>query len=72
MGDLLRAMGMEIKDFSVELIKSKGVITIPGEVFPKDVGKDHVRLSFAVKEQDIKEGVKKIAEFVDERLQSEG
>lgn len=72
MGDLLRATGMEIKDFSVELIKSKGVITIPGEVFPKDVGKEHVRLSFAVKEQDIKEGVKKIEEFVDERLQSEG
>jgi len=71
-GELLRSMRTEVKDFSVELIKSKGVITIPGEVFPKDVGKEHVRLSFAVKEEDIKDGVKKITEFVDERLESEG
>jgi aspartate aminotransferase len=70
-GELLRDLKMEVKDFSVELIKSKGVITIPGEVFPKDVGKDFVRLSFAVKEEDIKEGITKIAEFVDEKSQSD-
>lgn len=40
-------------------------------MFPKDVGKDFVRLSFAVKEEDIKEGITKIAEFVDEKSQSD-
>jgi len=57
------------KDFSVKLIESKGVITIPGEVFPLDVGKNFIRLSYAVDKPTIVEGVSKIREFIDEITQ---
>jgi aspartate aminotransferase len=37
-------------------------------VFSPKVGKDFVRLSFALDENDIREGVQRIKEFVDEIL----
>ncbi|MGC9105659.1 MAG: pyridoxal phosphate-dependent aminotransferase [Thermoprotei archaeon] len=66
--EILKKKGWTSKDFSVKLIESKGVTTIPGEVFSPQVGKDFVRLSFALDEKDIKEGVQRMKEFVDEIL----
>ncbi|MDT7899008.1 MAG: pyridoxal phosphate-dependent aminotransferase [Sulfolobales archaeon] len=66
--EILRKKGWTSKDFSVNLIQSKGVTTIPGDVFSPKVGKDFVRLSFALDENDIREGVQRIKEFVDEIL----
>ncbi|MEM0174398.1 MAG: pyridoxal phosphate-dependent aminotransferase [Sulfolobaceae archaeon] len=57
------------KEFSIKLIESKGVITIPGEVFPLDVGKVFIRLSYAVDKSTIIEGVSKIREFIEEITQ---
>ncbi|MEM3270790.1 MAG: aspartate aminotransferase, partial [Metallosphaera sp.] len=37
-----------------------GVITIPGEVFPERVGTNFLRLSFALGEEKIKEGVERM------------
>jgi aspartate aminotransferase len=63
-GDILKKTGMSVKDFVIKLIEEKGVTTIPGEVFPLDVGKDFIRLSFAVNENDIIEGVKRMGEYI--------
>ncbi len=68
LSEILKKKGWTSKDFSVKLIESKGVTTIPGEVFSPQVGKDFVRLSFALDEKDIKEGVQRMKEFVDEIL----
>ncbi|BFH74283.1 pyridoxal phosphate-dependent aminotransferase [Sulfurisphaera javensis] len=64
-GEILRKSNLSVKDFSLKLIEEKGVTTIPGEVFPLDVGKEFVRLSFAVNENDIREGIKRMKEFID-------
>ncbi|AHC51684.1 aspartate aminotransferase [Sulfolobus acidocaldarius SUSAZ] len=70
LGEILRKSGMSTKDFSVNLIKEKGVVTIPGEVFPLDAGKEFVRLSFAVDENVIKEGVQRMSEFINQLMRS--
>lgn len=64
-GEVLRKSKLNVKDFSLKLIEEKGVTTIPGEVFPLDVGKEFVRLSFAVNEDDIREGIKRMKEFIE-------
>jgi len=64
-GEVLRKSKLSVKDFSLKLIEEKGVTTIPGEVFPLDVGKEFVRLSFAVNEDDIREGIKRMKEFIE-------
>ena len=64
-GDVIRKSGLSVKDFSLKLIEEKGVVTIPGEVFPLEVGKEFIRLSFAVNEDDIKEGIKRMKEFIE-------
>lgn len=63
-GDILAKTKMQVKDFSVKMIEEAGVTTIPGEVFPLEVGRNFLRLSFAVDENDIREGVRRINEFV--------
>ncbi|MEM4115870.1 MAG: aminotransferase class I/II-fold pyridoxal phosphate-dependent enzyme, partial [Saccharolobus sp.] len=63
---LLEASKLDIKSLAIKLIEEKGVVTIPGEVFPLNVGKNFLRMSFAVNENVIREGVEKIREFVDE------
>jgi len=68
-GELLKRTGLTAKDFAIKLIESKGVVTIPGEVFPLDMGKSFLRLSFAISEEKIREGVSKIGEFVNEITQ---
>jgi len=64
-GEVLRKSNLSVKDFSLKLIEEKGVTTIPGEVFPLEVGKEFVRLSFAVNEDDIREGIKRMKEFIE-------
>lgn len=36
------------------------MVTIPGEVFPEKVGRNFLRLSFALDEEKIKEGVSRM------------
>ena len=64
-GEVLRKSNLSVKDFSLKLIEEKGVTTIPGEVFPLEVGKEFIRLSFAVNEDDIREGIKRMKEFIE-------
>ncbi|BCU71209.1 pyridoxal phosphate-dependent aminotransferase [Stygiolobus caldivivus] len=62
-GEILSRANIQVKDFAIKLIEEAGVTTIPGEVFPLEVGKNYLRLSFAVDENDIREGVRRINEF---------
>lgn len=64
-GDILQMKNIDVKTFAIKLIEEKGVVTIPGEVFPLNVGKQFLRLSFAVDENIIKEGVNRIREFIE-------
>ncbi|MEA1986355.1 MAG: pyridoxal phosphate-dependent aminotransferase [Candidatus Marinimicrobia bacterium] len=51
--------------FSKMLKKGSDVLTVPGTVFGKS-GEGFIRISFAVDETNIQEGVKKIKEFIDD------
>ncbi|MEM3359377.1 MAG: aminotransferase class I/II-fold pyridoxal phosphate-dependent enzyme, partial [Metallosphaera sp.] len=57
---ILRNTGLDSKGLAIKLIEDSGVITIPGEVFPERVGTNFLRLSFALGEEKIKEGVERM------------
>jgi len=67
---VLQETNLTVEEFVEKLIYSKYVVTLPGTAFPKDVGKDYIRFSYAVSEEKIIAGVKRIKEFVDELLQA--
>ena len=50
------------KMIAEELLKKKGVLVVPGCVFGEN-GEYHLRISFAVKEEKLVEGLEKIREF---------
>jgi len=58
--------GMESYSFAKELIKKKSVAVAPGGTFG-EVGKDYVRVSLATEEGQLREGLKRIGDFVRER-----
>lgn len=64
-GEILKIANIDVKTLAIRLIESKGVVTIPGEVFQLNVGKQFLRLSYAVNENVIKEGVERIREFIE-------
>jgi aspartate aminotransferase len=65
---ILKANLESSKNFSINLIQEEGVVTIPGEVFPLEVGKYYIRLSFALDKNKIVEGVKRLRRFIEEKL----
>lgn len=67
---ILKTSGFDVKSLAIKLIEEKGVVTIPGEVFPLNIGKEFLRLSFAVNEEVIKEGIQKIREFAEQMMNS--
>ncbi len=58
--------GLGSRDFAFELLRKKGVSVAPGTAFG-EVGKDAVRISLASSDEDLREGVSRLAEFVRER-----
>jgi aspartate/methionine/tyrosine aminotransferase len=57
--------GLESRAFAFELLRRKGVSVAPGDAFG-EVGKHAVRISLASSDQDLREGVGRLAEFVRE------
>ncbi|HVC76671.1 MAG TPA: pyridoxal phosphate-dependent aminotransferase [Candidatus Micrarchaeaceae archaeon] len=55
--------GLDSRSFAFELLRKKGVSVAPGSAFG-EVGKDAVRISLASSDQDLREGVGRLAEFV--------
>ncbi len=58
----ISATGLSALDFSKRLLEEANVAVIPSEPFGID---GHVRLSFAVSEENIKKGVNRIKEWID-------
>ena len=59
--------GLDGHDFSIKLVKEKKVAVVPGEAFGKN-SKDHIRISYASKMEDLKEALDRIEDFVKELL----
>jgi aspartate/methionine/tyrosine aminotransferase len=54
-----------VEAFVTRLMEEKHVVVLPGTAFPKEFGKNFIRFSYAVSEERIVEGVKRIREFVE-------
>ncbi|HJP33490.1 MAG: pyridoxal phosphate-dependent aminotransferase [Candidatus Latescibacteria bacterium] len=62
----ISASGMESLEFCHELIREHKVAVAPGSTFGK-VCADHVRISIASPEENVREGVRRICEMVQEK-----
>lgn len=62
----ISASGMDSRDFTYELIRQKRVAVAPGSTFGQ-VTNNHVRISIASSETNIREGVRRICELVQEK-----
>lgn len=56
--------GLSSRDFAIRLLQEKHVVTVPGTGFGEG-GEGFVRLSYATSEETIREGLKRIREFVE-------
>ncbi len=65
---LLEWLGTDVEALVDKLLYAKAVAVLPGTAFPDKAGRDYVRLSFAVSADRIREGVRRIREFVEEAL----
>ncbi len=62
---ILEATGLNVEAFVTRLMEEKHVVVLPGTAFPKEFGKNFIRFSYAVSEERIVEGVRRIREFVE-------
>ena len=56
--------GLKSRDFAIRLLQEKHVVVVPGTGFGEG-GEGFVRLSYATSEETIREGLKRINEFVE-------
>ena len=62
----ISATGMKAMDFAMDLLEKERVIVVPGHAFGEK-SDCYVRLSFATSEENIREGLKRIARYMRER-----
>jgi len=55
--------GMDAETFALDLLDKKRVIVVPGHAFG-ETGKYYVRLSFATSDENIREGIRRIGEYM--------
>jgi len=67
---VLREAGLSVEEFVDYLIDKYYVVTLPGTAFPNTAGKDYVRFSFCVSKERIVEGIRRVAEAVENLLSS--
>lgn len=64
----LKKLNVDDEEFTKQLLKEKRVSVVPGSAFG-EYGKYHIRLCFAKENPErIREGIAKIAEFIEEKL----
>jgi len=61
---LLNSLNMGVEEFVNYLLMNHGVVVLPGTAFPDKVGRDYIRISFAVNFSEIEEGVRRIKECI--------
>lgn len=59
----IKGTGLSSRDFAIRLLQEKHVVVVPGTGFGEG-GEGFFRLSYATSEENIREGVKRIGEFV--------
>jgi len=65
---VLDEAGLSVEEFVEKILYSKYVVTLPGTAFPKEAGRDFIRLSFATSLKDIDVGIRRLKEGVEELL----
>ncbi len=65
---LVREAGVSVEELVERLIERRGVVAIPGSVFPDEAGRMHIRFSYALNVDAIREGVERIRAEVEELL----
>lgn len=53
------------RELADRLLYEKGVVVLPGTAFPKEGGVNHLRFSYAVAEDAIREGMNRIREWIE-------
>ena len=59
----IKAFGKTSFDFAVELLKEAGVVGVPGSAFGS-MGEGYLRFSFANSDENLKEAVNRITEYI--------
>lgn len=59
----IKGTGLSSREFCNRLLEEKHVVTVPGDGFGSN-GEGFMRLSYATSEENIKEGLKRMQEFV--------
>lgn len=59
----IKALGVSSQQFAEELVKNAGVVVVPGSAFGK-MGEGYFRTVFANSDENLKEAVKRIGEYV--------
>jgi len=59
----IKAFGKTSMEFAEELLKEAGVVAVPGSVFGK-MGEGYMRFVFANSDENLKEAVRRIHEFI--------
>ena len=67
----ISAAAMESRDFAVQLLNEKRVAVAPGSTFGQ-MSARAVRVSVASRDEDVKEGVRRICDFIEERKRRTG
>lgn len=60
----IEAFGMSSQEFAEDLIEKARVVVVPGSAFG-ECGEGHIRLVFANSDENLKEAVRRIAEYVE-------
>ncbi len=67
----ISAAAMDSRDFAVRLLKEKRVAVAPGSTFGR-LSAGAVRVSVASRDEDVREGIKRICDFIDEGKEKAG
>ena len=66
---LLDQIGMGTEEFVDHMLEERGVVMLPGTVFPERAGEGFLRLSYAVSVERIREGIRRVREEVERLLE---
>ncbi|MGB4438925.1 MAG: aminotransferase class I/II-fold pyridoxal phosphate-dependent enzyme, partial [Sedimentibacter sp.] len=66
----IKSFGKSSMEFAEELIKEAGVVVVPGSAFGS-MGEGYLRIVFANSDENLKEAVKRIDEFVRKKYYSD-
>ena len=70
--EVMEGAGLSTEELAMDILRRKGVVTLPGTAFPERGGEGYLRLSFAVGVDKIERGIERIKEYIEEIQGSKG